>query len=63
MSVELVKKNALTVIEEASNINTKYSFENLSKSLLEMQNTVKNFKINAPLIGLFSAGKSSILNK
>ena len=63
MSVELVKKNALTVIEEASNINAKYSFENLSKSLLEMQNTVKNFKINAPLIGLFSAGKSSILNK
>ena len=63
MSVELVKKNALTVIEEASNINTKYSFENLSKSLLEMKNTVKNFKINAPLIGLFSAGKSSILNK
>ena len=63
MSVESVKKNALTVIEEASNINTKYSFENLSKSLLEMQNTVKNFKINAPLIGLFSAGKSSILNK
>ena len=63
MSVELVKKNALTVIEEASNINTKYSFENLSKILLEMQNTVKNFKINAPLIGLFSAGKSSILNK
>lgn len=47
MSVESVKKNALTVIEEASNINTKYSFENLSKSLLEMQNTVKNFKINA----------------
>lgn len=63
MSVELVKKNALTVIEEASNINTKYSFENLSKSLLEMQNTVKNFKINTPLIGLFSAGKSSILNE
>ena len=63
MSVELVKKNTLSVIEEASNINSRYSFESLSKSLLEMQNTVNNFKINAPLIGLFSAGKSSILNK
>lgn len=63
MSVDLVKKNALTVIEEASNINTRYSFENLNKKLSEAQNTVNNFKINAPLIGLFSAGKSSILNK
>ena len=63
MSVELVKKNTLSAIEEASNINSRYSFESLSKSLLEMQNTVNNFKINAPLIGLFSAGKSSILNK
>lgn len=63
MSVDLVKKNALTVIEEASNINSRYSFDNLSKKLSEAQNTVNNFRINAPLIGLFSAGKSSILNK
>ena len=63
MSVDLVKKNALTVIDEASNINARYSFDNLSKNLLETQKTVNNFKINAPLIGLFSAGKSSILNK
>lgn len=63
MSVDLVKKNALTVIEEASNINSRYSFDNLSKNLSEAQNTVNNFRINAPLIGLFSAGKSSILNK
>lgn len=63
MSVDLVKKNALTVIEEASNINNRYSFDNLSKKLSEAQNTVNNFRINAPLIGLFSAGKSSILNK
>ena len=63
MSVDLVKKNALTVIEEASNINARYGFDNLSKNLLETQKTVNNFKINAPLIGLFSAGKSSILNK
>lgn len=63
MSVESVKKNALTVIEEASNINTRYGFDNLSKKLLDAQKTVGDFKINAPLIGLFSAGKSSILNK
>lgn len=63
MSVELVKKNALTVIEEALNINTRYGFDNLSKKLLDAQKTVGDFKINAPLIGLFSAGKSSILNK
>lgn len=63
MSVDLVKKNALTVIEEASNINSRYSFDNLSKKLYETQNTVNNFRINATLIGLFSAGKSSILNK
>ena len=63
MSVESVKKNALTVIEEASNINTRYGFDNLSKKLSDAQKTVGGFKINAPLIGLFSAGKSSILNK
>ena len=63
MLVESVKKNALTVIEEASNINTRYGFDNLSKKLSDAQKTVGGFKINAPLIGLFSAGKSSILNK
>ena len=63
MSVESVKKNALTVIDEASNINTRYGFDNLSKKLSDAQKTVGGFKINAPLIGLFSAGKSSILNK
>lgn len=63
MSVELVKKNALSVIEEASNINTRYNFDSLSKKLSEIPNTVNDFKIKAPLIGLFSAGKSSILNK
>lgn len=63
MSVELVKKNALSVIEEASSINTRYNFDSLSKKLSEIPNTVNDFKIKAPLIGLFSAGKSSILNK
>lgn len=63
MSVESVKNNALSVIEEASSVNSRYNFENFDKKIADIKNIVKDFKVNAPLIGLFSAGKSSILNK
>lgn len=63
MSVESVKNNALSVIEEASSVNSRYNFENFDKKIADIKNIVKDFRVNAPLIGLFSAGKSSILNK
>ncbi|MEI0605736.1 dynamin family protein [Brachyspira pulli] len=62
-SIHSIKDKSLSIINDSIAIASKYDFTKTKELLENKKNVVSNFKVNAPLIGLFSSGKSSLLNK
>lgn len=50
------------LINELSNICAKYELNAISSRLKEVSAEIKEFKVNVPLIGSFSSGKTSLIN-
>ena len=62
-SVNIIKEKSISIVNSCVDIASKYDFSKTKELLEAKKNIISNFKVNAPLIGLFSSGKSSLLNK
>uniref|UniRef100_UPI003F4C1DB7 dynamin family protein n=1 Tax=Brachyspira catarrhinii TaxID=2528966 RepID=UPI003F4C1DB7 len=62
-SIHSIKDKSLSIINDSISIASKYDFAKTKELLENKKDIISNFKVNAPLIGLFSSGKSSLLNK
>ena len=61
--VNTIKEKSISILNSSIEIASKYDFSKTKELLESKKNIIANFKVNAPLIGLFSSGKSSLLNK